>query len=47
MGLSKKEILENVRYPKIFSRMLNKHKHFSRAKGFDSASEDRGVPLVK
>lgn len=41
MGLSKKDILENVRYPKVFSRMLKKQK------GAIESSEDATVELYK
>ena len=41
MGLSKKDILENVRYPKIFSSMLKKQKSAI------ESSEDATVELYK
>lgn len=41
MGLSKKDILQNVRYPKIFSNILKKHK------GAVESSEDAIAELYK
>nr|YP_011030790.1 RNA polymerase beta subunit [Hiya brooksiae]WQT71166.1 RNA polymerase beta subunit [Hiya brooksiae] len=41
MGLSKKDILRNVRYPKIFSNILKKHK------GAVESSEDATAELYK